>query len=209
MKNKILNNLSFIVIVITLVVICIFKDSGRIMLYTAGVGITVYGLLISLLRNRYGSVSLGVGFSLLISMLIYDNKILDKVDSITFFICLTLSIVIVIAYIFMFFEEKNIKKKYDLEIEAEVVDLEKNLNTKKEYYRPVYMYCIDEVEYRVMLPYYLDKKFPKIGDKIKLHIDSKDYADVYFKRNLINEIRYWGSGLILLLISIVIIISLF
>ena len=80
MKNKILNNLSFIVIVLTLVVICIFKDSGKIMLYTAGVGITVYGVLISLLRNRYGSVSLGGGFSLLISMLIYDNKILDKVD---------------------------------------------------------------------------------------------------------------------------------
>lgn len=209
MKNKLLENISFVIIAVTLVLIAIFNKNSIMMLYIAGVGCLLYGLLASLLKNRYGAMIMGGGISLLITMFIYTNKILDKVDSLTFFVSLTLTLISIISYVFMIMNEKIIKNKYNMEVEAKVIDLEKNPNTKKEYYRPIYAYNLDNGEYKVALPYYLNKNFPKVGDVIKLKIDSKDHADVYFEKTLLNKIYYWSTGAILIIASVGIIISLF
>lgn len=109
----------------------------------------------------------------------------------------------------MFMNEKEINTKYDMDIEAKVIDLERSPNTKKEYYRPIYAYYLDNGEYKVGLPYYLNKNFPKVGDKITLKISSKDHADVFFEKSLLQKIKYWGTGLGLIVICVGILISLF
>ena len=109
MKNKLLENISFVIIAVTLVLVAIFNKSSIMMLYIAGVGCLLYGLLASLLKNRYGAMIMGGGISLLITMFIYTNKILDKVDSLTFFVSLTLTLISIISYVFMIMNEKIIK----------------------------------------------------------------------------------------------------
>ncbi len=209
MKNKILENMSFAVLAITLVVIAIFNKNANVMLYVASIGMIIYGLLASILKNRYGAMILGGGISLILAVTMYNNKILDKVDSLTFFVALTMCFICIISYVFMIINEKTLKSKYNMEVEAEVIDLEKNPNTKKEYYRPIYAYYLDNGEYKVALPYYLNKNFPKIGDKIKLKLDSNDHADVYFEKTLLNKLYYWSVGIVMIIASIGIIISLF
>jgi hypothetical protein len=96
-----------------------------------------------------------------------------------------------------------------MDVLGKVIDLERNPNTKKEYYRPIYAYYLDNGEYKVGLPYYLNKKIPKIGDEISLKVSSRDHADVYFEKNLLQKIRYWGTGFGLIIICLGILISLF
>lgn len=209
MKNKIVENLSFVVIAATLILIAVFNKNGQAMLYIGAVGASIYGVLAGINRERYGAVSLGAGLSLLVTMLLYTNKILDKVDSTTFFVACSMAVVCLVTYVFMFINEKAISKKYSLEVEATVVDLEKNPNTKKDYYSPIYVYTVDGRECRVGLPYFINKNIPNIGDKTKIYVDPNDMLDVYFKRDLLNKIRYWGTGLVLIIVCIFIIISLF
>ena len=94
---------------------------------------------------------------LLVFQLLYTNKILDKVDSTTFFVACSMAVVCLVTYVFMFINEKAISKKYSLEVEATVVDLDKNPNTKKDYYSPIYVYTVDGRECRVGLPYFINK----------------------------------------------------
>lgn len=209
MKNKLLENISFIIIAVTLVLISVFNENGKAMIYIASAGLISYGTISCILKNRYGAMILGGGISLLVTMTLFNSKILDKIDSLTFFICLSLTIISFISYVFMVLNEKNIKSKYNMEVDAEVIDLEKSPNTKKDYYRPIYAYYMDKGEYKVALPYYLSKKFPKIGDKIKLKVDSNDHADVFFEKTLFNKIYYWSTGAILIIVCVGIIISLF
>jgi hypothetical protein len=169
----------------------------------------IYGVLSFFLRNRYSALVLGGGVSLLSTMFIYKNEILSRFDSVTFFICFTMILVCIISYVFMFVTEKEINSKYDMDVLGKVIDLERNPNTKKEYYRPIYAYYLDNGEYKVGLPYYLNKKIPKIGDEISLKVSSRDHADVYFEKNLLQKIRYWGTGFGLIIICLGILISLF
>lgn len=209
MKNKILDNLSFVIIAVTLVLIAIFSKNGKVMLFIGAIGSSLYGVIACIKRERYGTVCLGAGLSLLVTILLYTNKILDKVDSTTFFVCSSMTVVCFITYIFMFINEKEIFKKYSLIVEGTVVDLEKNPNTKKDYFSPVYVYSVNDKEYRVGLPYYINRNIPNIGDKTKIYVDPDDNLDVYFDRNLLNKIRYWGTGLALIIVCVIIIFSLF
>ena len=157
MRKKILENLSFVVITLVLILIAVFSKNGTATIYIAGGGMMVYGILALLLKNRYSSLILGGGISLLSTMFFYSNEILDKIDSLTFFIAFSMILICIISYAFMFITEKEINSKYDMDVEAEVIDLEKNPNTKKEYYRPIYAYYLDNGEYKVGLPYFLNK----------------------------------------------------
>ena len=61
-----------------------------------------------------------------------------------------------------------------------------------------------------LIPYFLNKNFPKIGDKVSLKISSKDHADVFFEKSLFQKIRYWGTviGMIIICMGILLFIFL-
>lgn len=92
---------------------------------------------------------------------------------------------------------------------AFVVDLVKNPNTKKEYYQPIYQFEINGEVYTVEGLTFIDKFIPKIGESIKLYVDSKNYTDVYFDKSKREKIYSMGVGLFLMIASLVILISLF
>lgn len=209
MKNKILENISFVIIVITLLLIVVFQNNGTAMLFIGAGGLLLYGVVACLQLNKYGTISLGCGGSLLITMILYTMEVLDKADSITFMVTSSMMLISLISLIFMVINDKKVFKRYTLIVEGEVIDLERNPNTKKDYYKPVYSYNVDNVEYEVALPYYLNKNIPDIGDTIKLYVDPKEHSEVYFDKSLINKIKLWGSGIVLFIISLIIIITLF
>ena len=209
MKNKIIDSIRFTIGVVTLILVFIFKSNLSTVGLVAGVGVALYGVCSLLMGERLGYVFSGLGSSLFISIIIYKMKILPQFESITFFMCLSLSLIVIISIIFDEITDKEMKKKHSLEVESTVIDLVKNPNTNKEFYQPIYEYVIDDVVMEVGAPGYYEKRIPKLGDKLTIYVNPEDHLDVYFEKGKRDKIYNIAVGLFLLIASIVIIISLF
>ncbi len=209
MKNKIIETLKFIVIIVTLLLIVVFQNSLSTAAIIGGVGVTLYGICVFLLKDKLGYVFTGLGISLISSMAIYKLDILPKFESITFFICLSMSLIVILSFIFEYITAKEYKRVHSLEIEAEVIDLIKNPNTKKEFYQPLFAYNVDGEELVVGLPGYIDKGIPKLGDKQKIYVNPNDSLDVYFEKRKNDKLYMLAVGLFFLIASVIIIITLF
>lgn len=209
MKNKIIENLNFIIGVITVLLVVIFSSNLKVVSFIAGGGLTLYGLISILKKENTGFVVFSAGFSLLLAVLLLTFKILSKGEAITFVICGGLSLILGLSIIIECFNKKKIKEIYNLETLASVIDLEKNPNTKKDFYRAVYKYEVNGNEYTVANPTYTNKFIPKIGDTLKIYVDSTDHLNVFFDKTLLEKIYIYGLNLFLIIASIIIIISLF
>ena len=209
MKKKILDNASFVVGLLTVLAVFLCKDSLTNAAIVGSIGVILYGLVNCFNANRLGILFMSIGCSLITAMSLYKYDVLPKFESITFFICMSMAIMVVVAAIFELFNIKSMNKKYSLKVDAKVVDLVKNPNTKKEYYQPVYEYVIGKDVFTVGLPGFLDKNLPKIGDVIKLNVNPEDKEDVYFTKRKEDNIHMVAVGLFFLIVSVLIIISLF
>ena len=209
MKNKIIDSIRFTIGVVTLILVFIFKSNLSTVGLVAGVGVALYGVCSLLMGERLGYVFSGLGSSLFISIIIYKMKILPQFESITFFMCLSKSLIVIISIIFDEITDKEMNKKHSLEVESTVIDLVKNPNTNKEFYQPIYEYVIDDVVMEVGAPGYYEKRIPKLGDKLIIYVNPEDHLDVYFEKGKRDKIYNIAVGLFLLIASIVIIISLF
>lgn len=209
MKKKILENASFVVGLLTVIGIFIFKDSLMKAAIVGGIGVIIYGFVSCLNSNRLGILFMSIGSSLVCAVSLYKYDVLDKFDAITFFFCMSMALMVVIAILFEIFNVRAMLKSHSLKVDAKVVDLLKNPNTKKEYYQPVYEYIIGKDVYTVGLPGYLEKNLPKLGDTIKLNVNPDDKEDVYFEKRKSDNIHMLLVGLFFLIASIIIIISLF
>lgn len=209
MKEKILNTLSFAIIIVTILLIVIFQNSSQNMLLIASSGMILYGMCVILQKNKYGLLVLSMGLSILMAVCFYKFNVLDKVDSITFMICFTMFLLVLISFIFRCINNKKIFNKYNIVVNAKVIDLVKSPNSKIEYYQPIYEYNIEDKFFEVGAPGYMDKFIPKIGDSREIYVSSEDYMDVYFDKSKIEKIYNLISSLLLLVASLIIIITLF
>ena len=209
MKNKIIDSIRFTIGVVTLILVFIFKSNLSTVGLVAGIGVALCGFCSLLMGERLVYVFSGLGSSLFISMIIYKMKLLPQFESITFFMCLSLSLIVFIYFIFDKITDKDMKKKHSLEVESTVIDLVKNPNTNKEFYQPIYEYEIDDVVMEVGAPGYYEKRIPKLGDKLKIYVNPENHLDEYFESGKRDRIYNIAVGLFLLIASIVIIISLF
>lgn len=209
MKKKLIDNVSFAVLIITLLLIAVFRENGKVILFIASGGLVLYGTCACLQKQRYGTLIIGSGLSLLVTMFLYVFEMLDKSKSITFMICLSCFVIALLSLIFMLITQKEAMKRYSLIVEGEVINLEKNPNTKKEYYKPIYNYVIKNMVYTVEYPYFLQKGLPKIGDKSKIYVDPNEPGEVYFDRKILGKLYYYGTCGVLMLVSAIIIFTLF
>lgn len=208
-KEEIINNIGFVIAVITVILAVCFKDNIVLVGIIVGIGGFLYGLCLSLNLNNSGYVFLAIGGSLALSLSLYKFDILDKGDAFTFMICCSIFLLMIVYLIFSKIKEKKIFSKFSLVVDAEVVDLVKNPNTKKEFYQPVYSYVVDGESYVVNALGYTDKFIPKLGDKVKLYVDPTNYESVYFDSKLTSKLYNIGLCLFLLIASLVIMITLF
>jgi hypothetical protein len=209
MKNKMLDTIRFIIGVVTLILVFIFKKSLSDVGLIAGVGVTLYGICSLLMKEKLGYIFSGIGCSLFISILIFKLGILPQFESMTLFMCLSLSLIIVISMIFDKVADTDFKKTHSLTVEATVIDLVKNPNTNKEFYQPIYEYEVDGVVMNVGAPGYYEKRIPKLGDKLIIYVNPEDALDVYFEERKSDKLYHLAVGLFLLIASIIIIITLF
>ena len=209
MNNKIVDTIRFTIGALTVVLIFVFKNSLSTVGLIAGIGAALYGVCSILMKEKLGYVFSGIGSSLFISVIIYKMKVLPQFESITFFMCLSLALIIIISLIFDELTNRSLKKIHSLEVEATVIDLVKNPNTNKEFYQPIYEYEVDGVLMNVGAPGYYEKRIPKLGDTLKIFVNPDDALDVYFEERKSDKLYHIGVGLFLLVASIIIIITLF
>lgn len=208
-KETIIDSLSFVIGVLTVLLAVAFKDNLVYAGIIAGVGASLYGLLKALRKNSYGYILMSIGIGLFLALLLYKFEMLNRSDSLTFMICVSTNLLMLITFVFDFINRKEIFRVYDLKVEAEVVDLVKNPNTNKEYYQVMCAYTINDKDYIVGSPGFINKFIPKIGDKLTLYVDSKDNENVFFDKNKKEKIYDIGLGLFLIIATLLIILFLF
>lgn len=209
MKDKIIDTFSFIVVILTLALAVLFKDSMNIVAIVVGVGSFLYGIITIIKRENYGFLLTAVGLGLFVSALIYRFGLLDLSYTIMFMFALCFDLFMIIILLYDIFSKKFILKKYDVKIEAEVSDLVRNPNFKKEFYTVVYSYTYKDNVYSVNYPALVGKNIPALKDKKSLLISSNDPMDVYFEKPKGRAIRDIVIELFFIIACTIIIFSLF
>lgn len=208
-KDSILDVLSFIVGVVTIILVVVFRNSYTTLFMIASIGALLYGVIAIINKNNYGYLFTSLGLSLLITMILYMNKIFDRFDAVTFMITGSVFVLMAITLIFDFINRKNELKKHSLAVEAIVVDLLKNPNTTKEYFQPVYEYVLDDEVFQVTLPRYINKFIPNIGDRLKIYVNPDNKDEVFFDKGKTEKLTDYGVSIFLMIASLIIMITLF
>lgn len=208
-KENILNTLIYIFTITTLLLMVYYQNNLTKMAWIIGMGATLIGILMILKKNNYGYLVFSTGFSLFLSVLTFTTNLLDKGDSVTFMICMSIFLLMVITFAINIANMNKVKKIYSKSIDARVSDLLRNPNTKKEYYQIECEYVINDSLYTVVEPDYIKYFIPRIGDIKKIRVNSDDYTDVFFEKRLPQKIYENGLVIGLIIVSLMIIISLF
>jgi hypothetical protein len=208
-KSKLLDNLTYIIGLVTIVLIVVLSKHIMNSLIVGGIGAALYGVASIMKKERTGFLILSLGIGTTISTLLYRFDVFDKFEAIQFMIGLTVFVLMALSGIFLIVKQMDIKKRYDLIVEATVIDLEANPNTKKEYYKPLYQYEVDGLSYEVAYPTFINKHIPSIGSKVKLMIESKDPMSVYFEESLNSKIYNIATIIFLLIVSLIVLVDVF
>ena len=208
-KNKIIDVLIFIFGVVFALLLIAFQKQNDKLFIVAFLGCIVFGILLLFKFNKLGLLLEGIGIGGIVSLIIYYNEILKLGNTVTFFFCLSLAVMLILSLILGIIYRISVMKKFNLIIEGEVVDLVKNPNVKKDYYMPVYKYVIDGNEYFVEDINFKHNFVPNIGQIKKLYVDPNDPLQVYFLPSKFNDIKNVFGILFLSILCIIVIISLF
>lgn len=207
--EKVLNPILYILGIILTVLILIFKDNLFVVLCILTAYMIVFGIIWILLKQKIGSISLSVGISVLVAIILNKNKFLVVSDSITFAICLSLILVLGLTFLINYFTRKNILRTHTIVLEAEVIDLVANPNSKKEMYLPIYSYKIGRDIYEVEYFRFYEKNIPTIGSKKTLRVNPHNHVDVFFDQETQNKVFNICCYICLIVVCLYIIIGLF
>lgn len=208
-KNKLLDNLTYIIGLVTIVLVVVLSKHMMNSLIVGGIGASLYGIASIIKKERTGFLIFSLGVGATISTLLYRFDVFDKFDAIQFMIGISVFLLMALSGVFLFIKNKEVKSRYDLIVEATVVDLETDPNTKKEFYKPIYQYEVDGLSYDVAYPTFINKHIPKIGSKVKLMVESKDPLSVYFEESINSRIYNIATIVFLLIVSIIVLIDVF
>lgn len=160
-------------------------------------------------KNKMGCLSFGVGLSGFFTYFVYIKKILDVYSCITFMICSSVSLILFFTLLFYFLAKYYYKKEFSIVVDGEVVDLIRKKDSKKELYKPIYSYTIDNLNYTVEYIKFLKFLIPNIGDKKRMYVHPNDHLNVYFMPEKMEIIVNLFTCLTFIILPIIIIVSLF
>ena len=208
-KREIISNICFVLIVIALIVIMIYQKNPKVLVYAISAVLFLYGLSTVVKQNVLGYISICLGASLLVSGTLYFTGVFNLFKSFTFMLCSSVFLLMAIVLIFAYIKRKLIKEAYELVVEATVVDLIPNENTRAKYYQPYYKYQVDDHDYSVLFPVFINKHIPKIGDRVLIRVDKEDHQNVYFEKEKMEVIIDVASIVLLLVLSFIVAIKQF
>lgn len=180
MFNKILNFLIYIIIGVCFLLFLFFQKDMSYLFVIFSSFCLLIGLCYILKKNRLGTLAFGVGVSGLITFYIYYKRYLLIYDCITFMICLTMSIILLLTFIFTLCNFVYFKKKYSILLYAEVVDIMQEKRNKKDFYLPIYSYELDGKKYTVESVQFFKRFIPDLGVRKRVYVNPEDLLDVFF-----------------------------
>ena len=207
--EKIINTIMYVIGVIVAILVLIFSKNLFYITIIGAVALLLVGICLLFLKKTYGYLCVGIGFSTIIAIILYKFKILVLADSITFDFCLSIVITMAVAFLLECYRRKKILETHTLVIEAQVIDLEKNPNLKKEAYLPIYSYTVNDENYEVPYVRYFTKNVPDIGSIKEIKINPLDHMDVYFEQELKDKIFNITCMFFLIIVSLIIMMGLF
>ena len=208
-ENKIVDFLSYVVVIAALILFVIFKNNMKVSLLIIGIGGSLFGIFSLIKGESYGNYVTAVFTVLAITMGLYWFHILDRDHAVTFMIVGSFGGLMLLSALVTLLSRRKFLKLYSLHVVGSVVDLIKNPNTNKEYYNIEYSYEIDGNTYTVTSPYALQKKLPSIGDEATIYVNPANYEEAWFDVDhftLVKELIIEGICFIL---SLIILITLF
>lgn len=207
--KKILSTIKYTLIVTTMILLIVFQKNLTYAFYIVSVFCSIMGILLLIEKNRLGLLLEIFSIDSFISVIVYKKGILSFASSITLFISAFLAMALLVSVIYVFITNNIINKIYTRKEKAKVIDYEKYPNSKKKYLMPIYQYRIKNKEYIVKYPSYLKNKIPKIDSECTLLVNPKDVEDVYFPVTKTKKITIILSGVFVIIICLIVIISLF
>lgn len=203
-KEQLLDNICFALIVISLIIILIFRNNYKVDLYAIAFIAIVYGIMNIKKKGSTSFIFISLGISLTISGTLYFTKIFDLVKAFTFMIGCSVFLLMAVTLIFTYLRKKIIDENYALKVNAIVVDLVSNDNTNAKFFQPYYKYSVDDHDYSVLHPGFINKNIPKIGDTVPIRVSKDDYQDVYFDKTPTEKLFDLILVVFLLIVSLVI-----
>lgn len=208
-KDKIINILGYILGIVTAIVVIVFQKNLQMLFISISICAFFIGIILFIKRQEYGTFVSGLGLSGILTFIIFKTNILDLTDSITLYCSTSLGIGCLLTVIYNIIARVILSKKYSMIVIGHVIDLERNPNSKKDYYRPVLEYTIDKNVYECNYPSYFDKNIPAIGDKFPIYVNTNDNLDVFFKEPLLDTVKVYGISIIFAIVCLVIDVMLF
>ena len=207
-KENILDILSFIIVIVGVVLFVIYKNNMTISLTIIGCVGVLFGISSIVKGEQYGVPLTAICFMLSVTMALYMTKILNRDNAVTFMIVGSFVIFLLLSAFVTYITRIICLKKYSKTVEATVVDLKKNPNTKKEFYNVIYEYSVEDNTYQIESPFIYEKKVPSIGSTIDLHLNPVDFGDAWFDWDKVKLIKNYVYELIFSAIGIAILILL-
>ena len=208
-KNDLYETIKYLLIIIFLILVVIFRENMKVLVCIGGIALISAGIIFLIQKKTNGLLVLSLGISIICSFLLYIFKILVLADTIIFLLTSTVILTFISYLIVEFVTRKFIYKTYTIKSEAVVVDLIKNNNTKKEYYKPLFQYEVSGNVYDVLYPYFIKNFIPKIGDLKKILINPNDNTEVYFVKEKFEDIKNVVISLFFIISAFIILIGLF
>ena len=208
-KKNVVTSIGYGLLLIDLIVIFIFQNNNKIVLFSIAAGMLICGIISILKNSVIGYIITCLSVSLTVSGLLFFCKVFDVAKAFTFMISSSVAALMLITLIFSIYKKKVIDSEYALTIEAEVIELISNPNTEAKFYQPLYRYEIEGHQYTVPYPGFINKKVPRIGERQLIRVDKKDNQNVYFDKKPMDKVIDYLLIIFFLVVSIIIMIGQF
>ena len=208
-KNDLYETIKYFLIIIFLILVVVFRENMKALICVAGVTALLVGIVFVFQKKTNGLLVLSLGISILSSFALYTFKVLNLADAIIFLLTLIVILTFMCYLLVEFVTRKKIYATYTIKSEARVIDLIKNKNTRKDYYKPLCEYEVDGKVYEALYPYFKTNFIPKIGDVKMILINPNDHNEIYFFKDKIEDIKSVVVSLFFVVAALIIMVGLF
>ena len=208
MEEKV-NNIMYAVGLILAVLLLVFRNNMTVVVVLLAVALLAGGIAYLIMKKPVGYLMVGFGISIGCGLVLNKTGILKINDAVTFAFALAIAISMILALVIEILRRRKILNTHTLIVEAELIDLVRDTNVKKEIYMPIYSYKVDDEIYEVNYTKYLRKHLPTIGSTKPLHVNPKDHGDVYFETEFKDKILFILCAVVFIIASIIVLLNIF
>ena len=208
MKDKV-NNILYAVILVLAILLLIFKNNMTVVVVLLAAALLFGGIAYLFMKKPVGYLMMGFGISVGCGLVLNKTGVIKLSDAFAFVFAFAVALSMILAIVIEAVKRKRILATHTLIVEAELIDLVRDTNVKKEIYLPLYSYKVDDEIYEVSYTKYLRKHLPTIGSTKPLHVNPKDHGDVYFETEFKDKALFLACAVIFIIASVIVLLNIF